>query len=246
MIFRAPELNTLHIRKIPEIEEMITLGSDCNLIRNARSVQGRLRAKFTCGTAGRELRVTLIGGADAAYVGDTGIGVITVLSFPCMEPVGYTVSVRKVLFPYIPGLFAFRELPLYLAAYEKLGVYPDILLVNGHGYAHPERFGMACHVGAALDIPTIGIAAKTLCGSSGLLGSGAGSWTPVTDSGETIGAVVRTRDGKKPLFISGGFRTDLPFAIRMIMASLDGNRIPRPLLAADQISKIFRNHVLKS
>jgi deoxyribonuclease V len=221
------------------------LGNTCDLVRNALVVQNRLRVKFSCGKKVRKIGITVIGGADAAYSGDTGIGVISLLSFPGLKPIGYATSVRRVLFPYIPGLFAFRELPLYLAAYEKLGIYPDLLLVNGHGYAHPRRFGLACQVGAFLDLPTIGIAARSLCGSCRPPGIEVGSCEPVTDLGETIGAVIRTSKGRRPVFVSGGFRTDLPFAIRMTMVSLDGGHIPLPLLAADMISKMYRKHILE-
>jgi deoxyribonuclease V len=224
---------------------MITPGNINDLVSNALLVQEKLRRKLPCGKNETVTKMQVIGGADAAYAGDIGIGVIALLSFPGLVPIGYAVSVRKVLFPYIPGLFAFRELPLYAGAFEKLGTYPDLLMVNGHGYAHPRRFGLACQVGAFLDLPTIGIASRALCGTSRPPGIEAGLCELVMESGETIGAVVRTIRGKKPVFVSGGFHTDLPFAIRMTMDSLDGDRIPRPLSAADMISKTYRKYIME-
>jgi deoxyribonuclease V len=223
---------------------MMLLDHDTDLIRKARSFQDQVKAKYPCGRQGGKIRVRAIGGADAAYSGDTGIGVIAVLSFPGLRPIGYAVSVRKVLFPYLPGLFAFREAPLYLAAYEKLGVYPDLLLVNGHGYSHPGRFGLACHAGVLLDIPTIGIAARLLCGSSVPPGPEKGSCSPVNDDEETIGMSVRTREGKRPIFVSAGYMTDLRFAVEMALASTAAVRIPLPIRAADSLAREYRRNLL--
>jgi deoxyribonuclease V len=241
---RAGNYNRLIYEVLPfENEQMIPLGCNNDLVRNARAVQNKLKAKHPCGRKGREIRVTAIGGADASYDGDTGIGVIAVLSFPGLRPIGHTVSVRKVLFPYVPGLFAFRELPLYLAAYEKLGVYPDLLLVNGHGYSHPKRFGLACQAGAQLDTPTIGIASRLLCGRAVPPGPKEGSFSPVTDGQETIGMSVRTREGKKPIFVSAGYQTDLRFAVEMTLASTAAERIPLPIRAADSLARAYRRNL---
>jgi deoxyribonuclease V len=220
---------------------MIPPRTDSDLIRNAQVVQERLRARYSCGVRGREISVKIIGGADAAYSGDTGIGVIALLSFPSLEPIGHAVAVRKVLFPYVPGLFGFREVPLYLAACEKLSRLPDLLFLNGHGFAHPRRFGMACHAGALLGIPTIGVTSRLLCGRAELPGPGIGSHTPVTDDGESIGMSVRTKAGSKPVVVSAGYLTDLPYAVEMTLSCLKGNRLPRPLHAAHLLSKQYRD-----
>jgi deoxyribonuclease V len=224
---------------------MIPSGADNNLIRNARAVQERLRARYSCGVRGREKKIRLVGGADTAYSQDTGIGVIALLSFPDLEPIGHAIAIRKVLFPYLPGLFAFREAPLLLAACEKLGVLPDLLFVNGHGFAHPRRFGLACHTGALVDIPTIGIASRLLCGRVSPPGPEQGSSSLVTDNDEAIGMLVRTKAGSKPLCVSAGYLTDLPYAVEMTLASLNGNRLPGPLHAADLLSKRYRELLSK-
>jgi deoxyribonuclease V len=224
-------------------EQMISSGAYNDLIRNARAVQERLRARYSCGVRGREKKIRLVGGADAAYSQDTGIGVIALLSFPDFEPIGHAIAIRKVLFPYLPGLFAFREAPLLLAACEKLGVLPDLLFVNGHGFAHPRRFGLACHTGALLDIPTIGVASQLLCGSVSPAGPEQGSSSLVTDNDEAIGMLVRTKAGSKPVCVSAGYLTDLPYAVEMTLACLNGNRLPLPLHAVDRIAREYLDRV---
>jgi len=174
------------------------------------------------------------------------MGVIALLTFPGLEPIGHAVTVRKVLFPYVPGLFGFREAPLYLAACEKLGVLPDLLFANGHGYAHPQRFGLACHAGALLGIPTIGIASRLLCGSSALPGPEQGALAPVIDNDEIIGMSVRTKAGANPLIVSAGYLTDLPCAVEMTLACLAGDRLPRPLHTAHLLSQRYRDLLVKN
>lgn len=215
------------------------------LMEAALRIQDQLKPRYPCGRMTREIRVRVIGGADAAYAGDTGIGVIALLSFPELRPVGHAVAVRKVQFPYISGLFAFRELPLYLAAYEKLGIRPDLLLVNGHGYAHPRRFGLACHAGAALGVPTIGVAARPAVGRSDPPGDWRGACSPLTEEGEVVGMAVRTRVPGRPVIVSAGFRTDLRYAVEMTLASSTGGRMPLPLQAADRLARAYRNTYLQ-
>jgi deoxyribonuclease V len=215
------------------------------LIEAALRIQAQLSTRYPCSRMTREIRVRVIGGADAAYAGDTGIGVIALLSFPGLRPVGHAVSVRKIQFPYISGLFAFRELPLYLAAYEKLGTLPDLLLVNGHGYAHPRRFGLACHAGATLGVPTIGVAARAAVGKAASPGNWKGACSPLTDGKEVIGMAVRTRVPGRPVIVSAGFRTDLRYAVEMTLTSAAGERMPLPLQAADRLARAYRNSCLE-
>jgi deoxyribonuclease V len=220
--------------------QMTVNSHDTTLIKAAISIQDQLRNRYPCGEMGKEIGVEVIGGADAAYAGDTGIGVIAVLSFPELEPIGHATAVRKVQFPYISGLFAFRELPLYLAAYEKLGVFPDLLLINGHGYAHPRRFGLACHAGASLGVPTIGIAARPVIGKATMPGNREGACSPLMAGRELVGMVVRTTVKRRPVFVSAGFRTDLRYAVEMTIASSAGERIPLPIQAADRLARAYR------
>jgi deoxyribonuclease V len=205
----------------------------------ARVVQLSMRDRCGCGQGGQPSEIRIIGGADAAYTGEDGIGVVALFSYPEMEPVECAFAARRVLFPYIPGLFAFRELPLCLAACEKLTTSPDLLMFNGHGYAHPERFGMACHAGALLGIPTIGVASRPLSGQSTDPDRSRGSCTPIRDGEETVGMAVRTREGSRPVYVSAGYCTGLSFAVEITLAAARDRRMPVPLYAADLLARDF-------
>jgi deoxyribonuclease V len=210
------------------------------LIDSARMIQERMRFRYGCGRVQGQAPVKTIGGADASYYGDYGIGVLALLSFPWLEPIGYSYAARMTLFPYIPGLFAFRELPLILAAYEKLPVSPDLLLINGHGYAHQKKFGLACQAGAMLGIPTIGVASRPPEGYAPRPSITRGSYAPVIEGDEEVGAAVRTKDRVKPVYVSAGYKTNLTYAIRMVLDTTEKNRIPEPLWSADRIARTYK------
>ncbi len=156
--------------------------------------------------------------------------VVAVLSFPELKLVDHGVAEMPVTFPYIPGLLAFREAPAALAAFEKIGRPPDLVLVDGQGRAHPRRFGIACHLGVVLDIPTIGCAKSRLVGvPQGELGQEAGDWVPLLDDDETVGAVVRTKAGANPVYVSVGHRISLATAIEYVLRCCRGLRLPEPI-----------------
>ncbi len=209
------------------------------LITGARAVQLRMRDRCGCGQGGSPPGIRIIGGADAAYAGENGTGVVALFTYPELEPVEHAVATRRTLFPYVPGLFAFRELPLCLAAWQKLTTPADLLMLNGHGYAHPQRFGMACHAGALLGIPTIGVASRPLSGRSEDPGRARGSVTPLCDGQNIIGMAVRTREGSRPVYSSAGYRTGLPFAVSMTLAAARNQRMPLPLHAADLLARKY-------
>ena len=152
-----------------------------------------------------------------------------VLSYPEMKLVEMKVVQQQVTFPYVPGLLSFREAPLVLAACEQLAITPDLVLVDGQGYAHPRRMGLACHLGLLLDTPTIGCAKSRLCGQYEEPGNEPENYMELMDNGEVIGAAVRTRAGTKPVYVSIGHRVDLKAAIRWVLACCRGYRIPEPL-----------------
>jgi deoxyribonuclease V len=133
----------------------------------------------------------------------------------------------------VPGLLSFREAPALLAAFAKLRHAPQLIFCDAQGYAHPRRFGLACHLGVLLDCPTIGCAKSRLIGEHAEPARAAGSWVELRDAGQLIGAVLRTRAGVKPIFISQGHRVSLARAIEMTLAVCDGFRIPRPTREAD-------------
>ena len=161
---------------------------------------------------------------------------VVVLSYPDLVPIDLSVIEEKVSFPYVPGLLSFRESPLVLHACEKLKCDFDLLLIDGHGYAHPRRVGLACHLGILLDKPTIGCAKSLLTGEYEDPPAKRGSYTNIMDKGEIIGAAVRTKDGVKPVFVSIGHRVDLAVSIQLVLACCKGYRIPEPLRLAHLIA----------
>lgn len=154
-------------------------------------------------------------------------------SFPEMQEIERAWAERELKFPYVPGLLSFRELPVLLAAFEKLSAAPEVIFCDAQGYAHPRRFGLACHLGVLLDCATVGCAKSRLIGEHQEPGCVAGSWAALQDAGETIGAVLRTRTGVKPIYVSQGHRVSLASAIELAMAAGDGFRVPKPTREAD-------------
>lgn len=185
--------------------------------------------------------IRYVAGADAAYDQDTVYAAIVVMKFPGLEVVEKTCSVQEVSFPYIPGLLSFREGPAILDAFSNLTTVPDLIFMNGHGYAHPKRFGLACHVGLLLDIPSIGVAKRLLIGEAGQPDASRGSTEPVLDNGEIIGRAVRTVQDAKPVFVSAGHKVDLAQAVDIALKSTTIHRITEPLWHADLVSRQCRD-----
>jgi deoxyribonuclease V len=177
--------------------------------------------------------VRTVAGADIALQEKTGYAALIAYSFPALEEIERVSSEGELKFPYVPGLLAFREIPLLLQAFQKLHRRPDLILADAHGWAHPRRAGMACHLGLVLDIPTIGCAKSVLIGKYKMPASKRGSTSPLFDRGEQIGVALRTRDGVRPVFVSVGHRVSLPAAVRLVLGCSDGYRIPKPQREAD-------------
>ncbi|UCH42187.1 MAG: deoxyribonuclease V [Dehalococcoidales bacterium] len=171
-----------------------------------------------------------IAGVDMSVKRDAGIaaGAVVVLKYPELEVVEVGIAEEELGFPYIPGLLSFRELPVILRACEKLSINPDLVLVDGQGIAHPRRFGLASHLGLFLDTPTIGCAKSLLCGSHVAPGDEAGNYEGITDSGEIIGVVLRTKRRIKPVYVSIGHKVDLATAIHWVLSCCRGYRLPEP------------------
>jgi deoxyribonuclease V len=201
--------------------------------REAVELQKKL-SKFII-TISRLKKIRRIAGADIAVDMTTGIGYggIILFAYPSLDEIERVHASGKLSFPYIPGLLSFREIPLLLKAYAMLSVAPDLIFCDGHGIAHPRRFGFASHFGLLLDKPSVGCAKSRLIGAFDNPEPIAGSHSPLMHNGETVGAVLRTRTRVKPVFVSIGHRIDLPTAIEMTMACTDGYRIPRPTRLAD-------------
>ncbi len=181
------------------------------------------------------LRWDLIAGADVSYnrgsnVIYAGVVVIRIADGSIVEKQGAVCETR---FPYVPGFLSFREAPALLQALVKLRTEPDAFMFDGQGIAHPRRFGLACHVGLWLDRPSLGCAKSRLYGKHKEPGNAVGSLAPLTVDGEVIGDVVRTRAKVKPVYVSAGNRIDLPSAVRVVLASCRGYRLPEPTRQAD-------------
>jgi deoxyribonuclease V len=200
----------------------------------ARGIQMDLAGEVT--RTGGITKPRLIAGVDISVNrwAKTGTAAVVVLSYPGLEPVEVKVVTDSLNFPYVPGLLSFREAPLILAACEKLTVTPDLLMVDGQGIAHPRRMGLASHLGLCLDIPTIGCAKSRLCGSHDEPGNERSSYAELLGNGEVIGAVVRTRTGVKPVYVSIGHKIDLPTAIHFVLECCRGYRLPEPTRLAHQ------------
>jgi len=194
--------------------------------RAAIAVQQRLRSKVV--RMGRPRTVRTVAGTDVGFErgGAIARAAVAVLSFPELELVDYAVARRPARFPYVPGLLSFRELPALLAALDRLRVRPDLLLCDGHGPAHPRRFGLACHLGVLRGIPSIGVAKSRLIGDHAEPAQRRGAWAPLRHHGETIGAVLRSRTGTHPIFVSVGHRVSLPTAVRYVLACTTRFRLP--------------------
>ena len=200
--------------------------------REAAELQLRLRGRVI--RAG-SVRPRLVAGVDVSVKGDVARAAVVILRD--LEPVEEVAVERRVGFPYVPGLLSFRELPPLLAAWKRVKTVPDVLIVDGQGYAHPRRFGLACHLGVLLDLPAIGCAKSRLIGEHEDPPPGRGAWTPLVDGGEVIGAALRTRHGRNVVYVSIGHRVTLAAAIRVVLACAPRYRLPEPQRLADQLSR---------
>lgn len=178
-----------------------------------------------------------IGGADAAYSGKgEAVGAIVILSFPELEVVETAMATKKSTFPYIPGLLSFREGPVLIKAFEKLKARPDVLILEGQGLAHPRRFGLASHLGVWLNLPTVGCTKTPLLKYSTSVGTSKGDVQYLSRDGEKVGAILRTKQGVKPVFVSPGHLIDLETSIQLILGSCIRFRMPQPLRLAHQVA----------
>jgi deoxyribonuclease V len=198
--------------------------------------QAVARQRELCARVVRRGRVAppaTVAGVDVGVRDGIARAAVVVLAFPELALIERASSEQPVDFPYVPGLLGFREVPAILRAFEKLSRRPDLLLVDGHGLAHPRRFGVACHLGVELDLAAIGCGKSRLIGMFREPGPRRGAGSPLVDRGETIGHVLRTRAGVKPLFVSIGHRIDLPRAVELVLACTPRFRLPEPIRAAD-------------
>ena len=182
--------------------------------------------------------VETIAGVDVSVRDDTAQAAIAVLQRGGRTVVDRAVHRCEVPFPYVPGLLSFREMPAVLPALDQLDGAPDVFVTDSHGLAHPRRFGLACHLGVLLDVPTIGVAKSILVGEPrGELGTEKGSRVPLVDDGETVGTVLRTRTDVNPVYVSVGHRCTLDGAADLMLDCSPTYKIPEPTRQAHKLSR---------
>ena len=196
----------------------------------ARAVQRRLAPQVNRSNEIPE-QPTLVAGVDVSPPDASGCAVaaVALLSLPDLKAVEVRRTGGKITFPYIPGLLAFREVPCLLEVLSLLSTSPDFVLVDGHGLAHPLRFGLACHLGVLTGLPTIGCAKSLLVGTHEPPEQERGACVPLTEGDEDIGVALRTRESTRPVYVSIGHRVDLGAAVKWTLACCAGFRLPEPL-----------------
>jgi deoxyribonuclease V len=228
----------------------------------ARAVQERLRGRVIA--ADQLGKVRFVAGIDVGFekTGTITRAAVVVLTFPGLELHEQAVARRRTRFPYVPGYLSFREAPAVLAALAKLRTRPDLLLCDGQGLAHPRRFGLACHLGVLTGLPSIGVAKSLLVGVHGPLPEPKGSWVALKDGvaprsphphslsrrereasrgtpqvrSEIIGAVLRTRAGVNPVYVSIGHRVSLATAIDYVLRCTPRYRLPETTRLAHRLA----------
>lgn len=209
--------------------------------REAISIQEKLRRNISLINSIRKVRS--VAGADVSYSrrGGEGIAAMVVFSYPDLDLMDEAFAKGEVSFPYIPGLLSFREAPLLIEAFQRLQCIPDVILYDGQGIAHPRSLGLASHMGLLLELPSVGCAKKKLVGDFEEVGVQPGSTTPIKIEGKIIGAVIRTRRGVKPVFVSPGHLIDLESSIELVLKTCRGFRLPEPIRRAHLMVKRIRS-----
>jgi deoxyribonuclease V len=200
----------------------------------AVEIQRQLRGRVLVEPA--DHRPQSIAGVDVSVKKGRARAAVVLHSYPELVLLRAARADMPVSFPYVPGLLAFREGPVVLAALEQLDTRPDVLMFDAQGLAHPRRMGLATHLGVLLDIPAVGCAKSRLCGVYEVPGEQKGSWTPLVDGDEVIGAVVRTRTSVRPVFVSVGHRMDLEMAISLVLTCATRYRLPEPTRWAHRVA----------
>jgi deoxyribonuclease V len=203
----------------------------------AIAIQNRLRGKVVA-TDDLPERIEHVAGVDVGFEdgGRVARAAVVVLRYPELTLADHAIARLPTAFPYVPGLLSFRELPAVLEAVRQLGIRPDLFLCDGQGMAHPRRFGIACHLGVLLDAPSIGVGKTRLCGAFQEPPDQRGAWTQLEDGGQVIGAVLRSRERVKPLFVSVGHRVVLETAVEWVLRCLTRYRLPETTRQAHRLA----------
>lgn len=208
--------------------------------REAVAIQEALRGRIRLKPLAHQAR--LVAGADVAYsrAAQKTYAAVVVVELPSMKVVDASQAIRDVTFPYVPGLLTFREVPSLLVAFRRLRTEPDAVLFDGHGLAHPRGFGLACHAGLLLGVPSAGCAKSRLVGDHAEVGTKRGAVADLYWEGTKVGAVLRTRKGVKPVYVSPGHLIDIESAVRLVLSTTARYRIPEPIRLAHQMTTAMR------
>lgn len=183
--------------------------------------------------------IKTIAGVDVSVKNDTSQAAIVILSYPDLDIIETVKHNTKTVFPYVPGLLSFREGPVILKCIEKLKISPDLLVFDGQGLAHPRKMGLACHIGLFLEKPCIGSAKSHLFGQYQEPGPSKGDHSLILDNeDEAIGAVLRTRDNVKPIYVSPGYMVDIPSSVEFILSCTPKYKLPEPIRAAHNAASL--------
>ena len=213
-------------------------------LAEARAQQEALRARVV--TVDDHPPIVTAAGLDLAYdtASDRAAAAVVVLDVATLARVDAAAVTGRATFPYSPGLLAFREVPLLIAAYEQLSYRPDVLVCDGHGIAHPRRIGLASHLGVLLDRPSIGVAKAPYLGAHAPLGERHGASADIVDGGEVIGRALRTRDGLAPVYVSVGHRVGLDTACALVLRLTPRHRQPETTRQADSAARAALERLL--
>jgi deoxyribonuclease V len=205
-------------------------------VEDAIALQERLRTQVITASA-PDLRIDTVAGLDVGYrSNDTVAGVCVVFDAKTLVVLDEVVVEDTTDFPYIAGLFAFREMPVLLRALDRVTVAPDLLVADGQGLAHPRRFGLACHLGVHTGIPSIGVA-KNAMGTFDPPGHSRGSQSDLVMDDDVVGRALRTQDGVKPVFVSVGHKIDLDRACAEVLRLAPRYRLPETTRRADTLTR---------
>jgi deoxyribonuclease V len=215
-----------------------------NDIQKMKEIQLSLKEKINFQDLLKEPEIVC--GVDLSLIGNQGLSVITTLDFKSLKLLDVTYSVENLQIEYIPGFLAFRELPVFLKAWELLQIEPDVVFFDGHGYAHPRRLGIATHASFFIEKPTVGIGKSLLVGNYEEPGNEKGDYSYLYHINEIIGAVVRTRKNVNPVFISPGNYITLEKAIQLSLKTTTKYRLPEITRIAHNYTQSLKKELMNS
>jgi deoxyribonuclease V len=187
--------------------------------------------------------IEFVAGVDVAYTKSYSIGATAVLDYASLTLIESRTVVQRTYFPYIPTLLSFREAAPIIHSLQKLTKRPDVILVDGHGLAHPYNCGLACHIGLVLQIPTIGVAKSNLTGNVVKEEPDMKDGLIINRKNEIIGASVITKKGSKPIYVSVGHKVSLQTAVRIVKQCIRDKRIVEPILRAHEAANIMKRNI---